>query len=276
MQKHTLRSFDDRALNVFHTPLSGAKEHVVVALPFGVRHAMADKVYAALAERYNVATWESRFVLDHHADAPDARIDATMHVQDMKEVIDFLLAAHVRPVHVVGYCSGAGIALLGAARYPDAIARLALVSGEFMLPATLCAPGPFQREVDVILPTAASDRDSAQFVYDSIASGRSVEQSEFHGFIALPFSSAEYLYRYGRNYVAYRDNDFPAAAAQVTQPTLILYARQDQHVAPQGSEVLRRHLRQPVASLAVDGDHYEFCRGNRAMLASLTDFLGAA
>ena len=191
MLKQKLCSFDGRELNVFYTPHSPGRKDVVFVLPFGVRAAIAERLYSALGSRFNLITWESRFMLDHEADAPDATIAAEMHARDLDHVIRHCASGAV--ADVIGYCSGAGVALLGAARHPNSIRQLVLVSGEYMLAPATCPPSGFQREVDALLPIAGADRASAQMLYEKISAGRRAAQSEFHDFISVPFSSPEHL-----------------------------------------------------------------------------------
>lgn len=87
--------------------------------------------------------------------------------------------------NVVGYCSGAGVAMIGAAQCPQMIRCLALVSGEFVLPASQCRQTGFQREVDLLLPSAAASKKRAYQLYDKIAAGRRGGSSEFHEFTSV-------------------------------------------------------------------------------------------
>ncbi|MEA2665228.1 MAG: hypothetical protein QOI11_2172 [Candidatus Eremiobacteraeota bacterium] len=278
MLAETVESFDGRPLNVFCTELAAERPTVVLALPFGVRHRIAERLYAALAPHFNLVTWESRFVLDLEADRSDASFEAEFHVRDLVHVarhVNRKIGDAERPVHVIGYCSGAGIGLLAAARHPRTVRRLALVAGEFMLPAAVCKQSSFQREVDMLLPAAATSKTIARSLFEKISASRVEAQSEFHDFIALPFSSPDYLYRYGLNYVAYRRLDFLAAAREVSQPTLVMAARDDRQVTPESARIVRERLPNASGVLTVDGDHYELCRANPRLTAGLVEFFSA-
>lgn len=281
MLHETIESFDGRPLNVFSTEFAPERPSAVLALPFGVRHGIAEQFYAVLAPHVNLTTWESRFVLDLEADRSDASFDVDFHVRDLVHV-----ARHAggklgggdaagRPIDVIGYCSGAGIGLLAAARYPQVVRRLALISGEFMLPAAVCKQTSFQREVDMLLPAAATSQKAARNLFEKISASRVEAQSEFHGFISLPFSGADYLYRYGVNYLAYRSVDFLAAAGEVSQPTLVMAATDDRQVTPESAHIVRARLPNAGDVLTVEGDHYELCRANPRITAELTRFFSA-
>ncbi|MGS0894402.1 alpha/beta fold hydrolase [Burkholderia stagnalis] len=274
MQREIIPAFDGRPLSVFHTARSPARRNLVLVLPFGVRHAMIDRLGQALSPHFNLITWESRFVLDLQDDASEDAFDVDYHVQDLMAV-----AAHANAcvgqtgaIDVIGYCSGAGISLLAAARHPSRVRRLALVSGEFMLKPSVCRPSSFQREVDVLLPAAATSKEMAGVLFEKISSGRSTPQSEFHAFTSVPFSSAAHLHRYGLNYVAYRRIDFLSEARAVTQPTLVIATRDDRQVLPDSAQIILSHLPDATGLHEFDGDHYELCRAHPDMTASLLRF----
>ncbi len=277
MRKSRIPSFDGRPLNVFHTQARADRPDLVLVLPFGVRHQIAERLYPVLAADFNVITWESRFVLDLDADANDAAIEAATHARDMAHVIAQSRAWRPdAPAHVdvVGYCSGAGVAMLAAARNARRIRRLALVSGEYMLPPTLCRQSAFQREVDLLLPAAASSMERARMLAEKIAAaaGRKAPASEFEAFVSLPFSSAEHLHRYGMNYLAYRSVDFLRIAQEVPQPTLVVAARDDLQVGVDSAYIVSSRLPGARGVKTVDGDHYELCRGQQAMTSLLSAF----
>lgn len=275
MLKRVLPSFDERPLNVFHTDLQPLRSDLVLVLPFGVRHLMAVQLYEELARSFNVITWESRFVLDLEADEQDTEITAEMHALDMIHVIRQSRTWHAGaqgPVDVIGYCSGAGVASLAAARHGQHIRRLALVSGEYMLPPAVCTQSPFQREVDLLLPAAAASMARARLLAEKIAAGRKTPGSEFDRFVSLPFSTPEHLHRYGRNYIAYRSVDFLQIAGQVRHPALLLAAQGDKQVSVESSRIVASRLSGARGVQVVDGDHYELCRGNPAMTGPLAHF----
>jgi pimeloyl-ACP methyl ester carboxylesterase len=275
MLKRIVPSFDGRPLNVFHTEPRPGLQDLVLVLPFGVRHQIAERLYPVLAEHFNVITWESRFVLDLDADPGDARIEPDTHARDMVHVIAQSREWHPgasAQVDVVGYCSGAGVATLAAARHPQWIRRLALVSGEYMLPAKLCRQSNFQREVDLLLPAAATSMDRARLLAEKIAAGRKGPGSEFDAFVSVPFSSPEHLHRYGKNYIAYRSVDFMEVAGNVPQPALVVAALQDQQVGVESAHIISSRLPGARGVRTVDGDHYELCRGKDSMTRLVSDF----
>ncbi|MEQ8968226.1 MAG: alpha/beta hydrolase [Azospirillaceae bacterium] len=269
----SLESRDGTPIAVFRTDMAPDRPTIVLALPFGLRHAAAAGFFAAVAGRYNVVTWESRFVLNFDGPSETETITADLHADDLLAVID---SFDLAPADVVGYCSGAGIALVAAAREPRRIGRLTLVCGEFMLPPSACRQSGFQREVAVVLPAAASSRDDAAMLQEKIADGAKPATHEFHDFVALPFSTGEHLYRFGRNYLAYRAVDMLATAATVPHEALVIATRRDEQVPLDNAAIVAGCLPGAGEPVVLDGDHYELCRGNPDITAELDRFLAAS
>jgi pimeloyl-ACP methyl ester carboxylesterase len=276
MLQQTIPSFDGRLLNVFHTAVKPQLPDVMLVLPFGMRQGLARQFYSVLAPRFNLVTWESRFVLDLEADLLGEEIKASDHARDLLHVIEHFQRRRTPPYHqfnVVGYCSGAGVALMGAALRPQWIRRLALVSGEFVLPESLCRQSAFQRAVDLLLPAAAASKERARHLYENISAGRRAAPSEFDEFTSTPFSTGEHLHRYGLNYVAYRGVDFLEVASRVPQAAMVMVALGDQQVTEDSSRIVAKKLPCDPELTLVEGDHYELCRGNRDVIELLSEFL---
>jgi pimeloyl-ACP methyl ester carboxylesterase len=276
MLQQTVPSFDGRLLNVFHSAIRPSLPSLLLVLPFGMRQGLARQFYSVLAPRFNLITWESRFVLDLGIDLSGEEIKASDHARDLLCVLETFQRgpsnSH-RQFNVVGYCSGAGVALMGAAQRPQWIRRLALVSGEYVLPESLCRQSAFQRAVDLLLPAAAASKERARRLHENISAGRAAAPSEFDEFTSTPFSTAEHLHRYGLNYVAYRDVDFLEVASRVIQPVMVLVALGDQQVSADSSRIVAKRLPSAPEITLVEGDHYELCRGNRNVTELLSEFL---
>ena len=270
MQEVGVASLDGVPIRTFHTDLVADRPTVALALPFGLRHAAAQGFYAGLSDRFNIVTWESRFVMDFDGRPDSETISAEMHAGDLVAVVDHY---GLEPADVIGYCSGAGITLLAAAKYPERFRRLLLVSGEYMLPPARCRPTSFQREVSVLLPAAAASRADAAMLHEKISAGRVKPTHEFHEFVSLPFSSPEHLYRFGLNYLAYRKPDMIDTAGSVRHDALLIATRHDAQVTVESAEIMSEHLASSRGVVVLDGDHYQLCRGDPGIVAELVKFL---
>ncbi|MFP3530293.1 alpha/beta hydrolase [Burkholderia sp. SIMBA_013] len=195
------------------------------------------------------------------------------HVRDMCSVLD---AFDVRKTDVVGFCSGAGIALVAATIEGHRIDRLALVCGEYMLSPTVCPQSNFQREVDSLLPLAAQSLNHAAALCEKLTASRvrAPARTEFDEEVLVPFSSAARLHRHGLNYLTYRGTDFMALAGSVPHPTRLISTDRDEQVSAASSRVIAALLRNAEQHVVVPGDHYEILRGRNAVNDSIVEFLG--
>jgi pimeloyl-ACP methyl ester carboxylesterase len=221
-------------------------------------------------------TWESRYVLEldqpFSGNEPFAPDD---HVEDM---IRILAALSIDTCWLVGYCSGAGISLCAAAKYPERFPELVLVSGEYQLFRRKGHESTdYQRSIDTFMPVVAGGRQQAQFIFATMTEISQVRngdaQSELERQIKAAFSREESLFRYAKNYMGYREFDALTVAARVRQPTFVLAGGRDEHSNMENSAAVAAAI--PGSKTFVDpaGDHYEFCRAGSPILAALASYL---
>jgi pimeloyl-ACP methyl ester carboxylesterase len=257
---------------VLHATDGSTKRTIVVILPFGLPIHAAEALCTRLARDVNVITWQGRSLTDDAVVSDDTVLTPANHVRDVEALLDW---ADIECCHIVGFCSGAGIALLAAAGLPQRIDRLALVCGEFMLDPAQCALSGFQQDVDRLLPLAAQSPDIAQMLSDKLSSGsnRTDEQSEFDEDLALPFKTGPYLHQHGLNYIKYKAVDFTEVAATVAHPTLMITTDDDRQVFPQNSRIVGSKLPNLRAHVTFPGDHYEILRADNVLNDTIVDFL---
>jgi pimeloyl-ACP methyl ester carboxylesterase len=274
MEQKIINSFDGVPLTVLHNDLQRDKPYVTIVLPFGMRPKAASALYSCLSDDFNVLTWQSRSIVDSDDSAFDeASLTPHIHAEDMRHVMRHF---QVGSSDVVGFCSGAGISMLAAVQYGALISRLALICGEYMLPVDVCRRTNFQREVDVLLPLAASSRKLAAILCEKLADGMRESNSEFQEEVMLPFSNPEYLYRHGVNYISYRQADFCDLAKRVTQRTLLISTESDRQVTSHSSSFVASLLRNVDGHIILPGDHYELLRNQSEVVRALLDFLNEA
>jgi len=263
-------------LHVRHTPVDADKPSLLIALPFGVPADVARPAFDKFGPNFNVATWESRYVLNTAQEfSGDEKLMPSEHVGDM---LNILHALDIDSCRLIGYCSGAGISLVAASRHPDVFKELILVNGEFQLFRRGHASTDYQRSIDTFLPVVATGREQAGFIFSKMAeiskaSRAGGEQSELEQQINLPFSQEEYLFRYAKNYMAYRDFDALEAASDVRQNTFIVTGRMDVHSSMENSEAVGGRIAAATTFVDDAGDHYEFCRAGSATLEAIDAYL---
>lgn len=267
-------------LNCSHTEIDPAKPSLLIALPFGVPVTVAHAAFRAFEPRFNVVTWESRFILNLDQDfSGDEKLSPNEHVED---TLSLLRALEIDSCTLIGYCSGAGISLVAARRHPDVFRELILVMGEYQL---FRVKGhvatDYQRSIDTFLPVVAGGRQQAGFIFAKMAEisnakRAGAEQSELDRQINLPFSKEEYLFRYAKNYMAYREFDALATAGGIGQRTFVIAGGRDEHSNKENSLAIAGAIGGATTYIAESGDHYDFCRPDSPTLAEIGAYLSTS
>lgn len=262
-------------LDCRHTPLDMDKPSILIALPFGVPASLAYAAFEKFEPTFNVVTWESRYILNLDQEfSGDEKLAPDEHVEDMVSILKTL---HINTCNLIGYCSGAGVSLVAAKQYPDIFTELILVNGEYQLFRKGHKSTDYQRSIDAFLPVVASGRQEAGFIFSKMAeiakASKADMQSELDKQVNLPFSQQEYLFRYAKTYMAYRDFDALALAAKVRQRTFVITGQLDEHTSMESSEAVGDSI--PGAKKFIDdkGDHYEFCRAGSLTLEVIAEYL---
>lgn len=262
-------------LNCCHTALDKHKPSLLITLPFGVPASLARAAFDRFAPDFNVVTWESRYVLNLDQEfSGNEKMAPADHVEDM---ICIVRALETGPCRLIGYCSGAGIALLAARQHPDVFTRLILVNGEYQLFRKGHRPTNYQRSFDTFLPLVATSRQQAGFMFakraEIAAASNAGAQSELDRQITLPFTKEEYLFRYAKTYMGYRSFDALAVARELRRSTLVITGRKDAHASMEHSEVVSDAIPGSERFIDDQGDHYEFCRPGALTLEEIGAYL---
>jgi pimeloyl-ACP methyl ester carboxylesterase len=264
-------------LNCAHTDVDKDKPSILIALPFGVPVSVARAAFEKFEPNFNVVTWESRYILNLEQEfSGDEKMTPSEHVGDM---LCILRALEIDTCNLIGYCSGAGISLLAAREHPDVFTELILVNGEYQLFKKGHAATDYQRSIDSFLPVVATSRKQAGFIFSKMAeiseAGKTSPQTELDRQINLPFSREEYLFRYAKNYMAYRDFDALEIAKDIRQNTFILTGRMDVHSSMENSEAVGEAVSGAKKFVDDHGNHYEFCRAGSPTLDEIGAHLAA-
>jgi pimeloyl-ACP methyl ester carboxylesterase len=262
---------DGVSLNYAASEFQEGKPWIALIIPFGLRVTIAKPFFEFFQPQYNIVTWESRLILspDEQPVPPDA-FELHRHVKDFEVV---LAACNVRRCVVVGYCSGAGIALGAANRHPQRISQLVLVHGEYVL---LDEPGcstQFSREIDSLLTMAHSDESHLRKIFEKVRQERLDAGEHRPQGIDLPFSQLEFLRRHAQNYQAYKKADFQKLARFVAHRTLLMTGKKD--VQANVASTLKIKGAMPNSTLHVDdaADHYGILREDSSTLTTLWNHL---
>ena len=262
-------------LNCRHTALDRNKASILIALPFGVPFTVADAAFEKFAPNFNVMTWESRYILNLEQEFQgNEQLGPIEHVEDM---ICILKALDVDSCYLIGYCSGAGISLLAAKQHPEIFTELILVNGEYQLFRKGHTSTAYERSIEAFLLVVATGREQAALVFAKMAeilkASKGNAQSELDKQINFPFSQEEYLFRYAKNYMAYRDFDALNIAREIQQTTLVLTGHCDEHSSMENSNAVAEVIKGSRKFVDDKGDHYEFCRSGSLTLDVIGSYL---
>lgn len=262
---------DGVSLNYATSEFKEGKPWIALIIPFGLRVAIARPFFDFFEPQYNIVSWESRLILspDEQPVAPGA-FEMHHHVKDFELV---LATCSIRTCVLVGYCSGAGIALAAANRYPQRISQLVLVHGEYVL---LGEPGcstQFAREIDGLLTMAHTDENHLRKIFEKVKEDRVNAGEHRPQGIDLPFSQLAFLRRHAQNYQAYKQADFLKLARSVTHRTLLMTGKRDAQANVASTMKIKDAMTNSTLHIDDAADHYGILREDSGTLTTLWNHL---
>lgn len=271
MKEEVTAGSDGVSLNYAVSEYQEGKPWLALIIPFGLRVTIARPFFEFFQPQYNIVSWETRLILSpDDQPAPPGAFELQRHVKDFEAVLS---ACKVRRCVVVGYCSGAGVALGAANRYPQRISHLVLAHGEYVL---LDEPGcstQFAREIDGLLTMAHTDENHLRKIFEKVQEDRLDAGDHRPQGIDLPFSRLAYLRRHAQNYQAYKKADFQKLARFVTHRTLLMTGKKDAQANVASTVKIKNAM--PHSMLHVDdgADHYGLLREDSSTLVTLWNHL---
>jgi len=269
-----LESHDGVALRVYRSAPDPAKPALLIVLPATTMVALIGAAAERLARSFNLITWETRLV---HDPAPAGDEASAMSLQanvgDLECVFRYF---ELSRAYLIGYCTGAPVALHAAARHPGWFPKLALVAGSYFTQPGECELTQHERDILKIMPhIAAGEKNAAAlsktFVY--LRDSGKLQGDAFALETYRPFYEGRSLYRLGLLVDdLIRHGSRPAARA-IAVPALVAAGRDDTQTHYASSVLLRSEMRDAELYLD-DGDHYAFCRGEALLMERIARFFG--
>jgi pimeloyl-ACP methyl ester carboxylesterase len=238
---------------------SGSTENPAVALivPIALPAGMLAETIRELSKTFFVVTWEARCCLTSDPFDTDTRVDVDVQGDDLLLILEH---HELRRVHVIGWCTGAIVALKAAHRYPDVIGSLTLAMGTFgFTDSDGIVLSQYQIEINTFMPRVAADRRAAavlhRLVFENVAFMETM-QNEWSQWTRVGFSDPETLFRFANSAIRILDEDVRSFAGDVQTPTLVITSKGDRFAHPEHSRRVAGML--PRATLFEDdeGDHY--------------------
>jgi len=273
MKEKTTQSHDGFELHYAISDLQPGKPWIALIIPFGLKLQMANYFFDFFKPNYNIITWETRSILDS-CDRKVVENEFTIenHIMDLRTV---LATCQVKKFIMVGYCSGAGLALAAANRFPQIIENLILVHGEYTMLHHAACTTQFATEIDSLLSLAARDEEHLNLVFEKIKNQRFEENSNRPDGIDLPFTELAYLRRYAANYIAYKDVDFEKMARFVTHKTLLLSGKRDVQANAKSTEKVKSLMLNSELYIDPEADHYGILREDSNVMVTIWNYLYA-
>jgi len=267
MKEKTITSHDGLSLNCAFSAKSDEFPWIALILPFGMKTPQAKAFFDFFQDYYNIFSWQARSILEppeHQLKAEELTVDN--HVRDL---ITIMATLDVDKAIVVGYCSGAGIALAAANQHPEKLNHIVLVNGEYTLMHKQDCVTQFGSDIDNILSIAAQDPEKAELIFEKIKGNISFNADDVPEGTELPFSTSHYLHRHGVNYLAYRECDFERYAEGLEHSAFMLAGGKDAQSNVNSAQTIRKLIRNSDLFIDPDGDHYEILRPESKTLVQI-------
>jgi nucleoside-diphosphate-sugar epimerase/pimeloyl-ACP methyl ester carboxylesterase len=239
---------------------------VLIINAYGMPPDFVDPLAARLAGKHRVITWTSRDVPVVSRDFDEQRCGIDAQVDDALAVLE---SYGVQRAHVVGWCSGAQVALELVRRRPASVASLALVNGAFGLPDGV-PKSDFHHNLLKIMKRIAESRAVAARYCDLIYGGdatSSTDGARVSGLLttvdpfllhltSAPFRDPESLYRYAHFVLRLFGDREKDEWTTVSVPTVVVTGSKDTIAHPDASADIARQI--PGAQLVCwpEGDHF--------------------
>lgn len=268
METRKISSHCASQLVVGHGKIKPNRPWVVFIIPFGLKIELAEPFIDTLSEHFNIVSWEARAILESaDYELSNNELSVESHVEDL---ITILVDFGVEKAAIVGYCSGAGIALATANRFPEKVEFLVLANGEYTLLDDATCTTQYGSDIDSILPIAAESESTAQFIIERMPAGK---EDGIPVGMDVPFSEPYILKRYAENYLNYRSTDFEDIAKRTTHKSFIFTSKGDLQANVNSS--LRIHSFIERSEIFVDEfeDHYGVLRKDSTTIKKIKELL---
>jgi len=226
-----------------------------------------------LAPRFRIVTWESRWAPSPEGVFDPQRCDLDHHLRDLLSLLD---SNGVDRAHIVGWCSGAQIALKFAAFFPERTRSLVLLNGAFNLPGNTSRT-VFEKNLRQLMPKIARNAAYAE-LYSRIISesrfkladrgvGQGKDGGQSSGWIPCrnpelrhltngPFKTPELLYRYANMVTRTFEESEHAWTGNIAVPVLVVSSSNDQITRPETSRDISEQIKGATHVMIEDGDHH--------------------
>jgi pimeloyl-ACP methyl ester carboxylesterase len=241
-----------------------------------------------LARRHRVVVWEMR------AEAGDGLpVTFAEHAEDLRAILD---AERAATCHLVGWCTGARLAVRFARAHPGRVRTLAMLGGSFkhpgraraldtryeqhleaMLRAIADQPALAERLRGVLAASAAGPVDLDRLDAAALAErALTSTPAALEGAARHPFRDAAALVTYARQHLELWSYDELSTAGALAVPVLGLSGEHDQIVAPAALRAALAHFASAHFELIEGATHYALHERAGWLAERLENWIGNA
>jgi pimeloyl-ACP methyl ester carboxylesterase len=248
---------------------------VLLSAPCGLSYRLSLPWLRALRHTYRCVVFQTRGTSERIGDPEDfdrRGYDVGRQVGDLLAVTEEL---DTGPVHLMGLCGGAAVALAATAQRPDRVDSLSLWHADLEL-GTAARKTDHQMNLRELLDLAGESRDTAGWLRDRLTSGPMTGVPEGIGpLVVRPYATPELFYRYAKLAGATMHWDSRRTAVEVKAPCLVVTSEDDSTAHPAGSRWIAETLPGARLVLAGHGTHLDAFRATPAQVSCLTSFLAS-
>lgn len=246
---------------------------VLISPPCALSYRLSLPWLRALRSEYRCVIMQTRGTTEPIVDREDfdrRGYDMSHQVQDLVAVTDELATG---PVHVMGLCAGAAVALAATAQRPDRVSSLSLWHADLELGGD-AEKTDHQVNLRALLDLGGESRDTAAWLREKLTSGPMTGVPERIGpLVVRPYATTELFYRYAKLTAATMHWDSRPSAAGVDQPCLVVTSEDDDTAHPAGSRRLAEIVPGARLVVAEHGTHLDAFRATAEQVRSLRSFL---
>ena len=244
---------------------------LALLIPFGLTTDVAQPFFDFFGAHYNIVTLESRCILeDSNRVHSSEDLCVANHASDLRAVLD---ACQIGKSTLIGYCSGAGVALDAANRYSDRFDKLVLVHGDYAILHDRECTTSFSLEIDSLLSLATRDEQHATLVFEKIRDQRLEGIKVRPSGLDHPYLDLTRFRRYATNYLAYKSCNFESLARSITHRSLLMTGERDAQANVASSRRIHQALGNSTIHIDPTADHYGLLREESATLVTIWNSL---
>jgi pimeloyl-ACP methyl ester carboxylesterase len=271
VNENKIQTHDGFQVKYAVSEINADKPWLALVIPFGLQVMMAKHFFDFFESDFNVVVCESRSILEQsNRKVSENEFTVENHVKDMHSV---LKACNIEQCVLVGYCSGAGLALAAANEYPDLFTNLVLVHGDYMMLNDSECITQFAVEIDSVLGLAGKDETLLGLVFEKVKKSRTSDNSDRPDGVDLAFSELAYLRRYAANYLEYKDTDYEKLAKTVPHKTLLMTGNKDITTNVNSTKKIGDLIENSEIYIDPDADHYGLLREESNSMMIIRKFL---